>query len=156
MTTPLAAHYLDVTVRIRDLIAANTETIAPVPINNVFYGDQALIPGGLTVCVHPGPQTGTMQGSSQQRLNTFKVFILVYVSKIQDIQDNRLLADQTCKGIEHLLQNNLQLRDANGLNPILIHGFVEESDPGYTIRQGTMFEAVRMTWAGMTKTMLSQ
>jgi hypothetical protein len=154
MTSPsagLATHYSDVAVRLKDLLIANMESLG---IDSIFYGDQDLVPNGITVCVQPGTGKRELQGAQHMTLNTLVAYILVYVSKIQDIQQNRLTADLTCKAIVKLLHNNLRLTDADGLNPILVHGFVEEDDPGYTIRKGTLFESVKMTFTGTTKTML--
>jgi hypothetical protein len=155
MTFPLANHYVDVAVRIKDLIVANKDVLDPT-IDSVFYGDQDLIPNGKTVCVQPGPIRAQLQGSSHMVLNAISTYVLVYVSKIQDIQQNRLTADLLSKALAKLLHGNLTLLDPDGLNGIVIHGFVEESDPGYTIRKKNLFESVRMTHTCTTKTMLSQ
>lgn len=91
-------------------------------------------------------------------LNALTAFILVYVSRVDLSQsDRRLLADKVSKDIEYTLHTNLQLRDSTGNNPIVIHGYISELDPGYAVRnKGMLLEAVRMKWVGTTKTMLSQ
>lgn len=152
MTQPLIGFFVDQTIRIKDLLEANKLTL---DIDSVFYGDQDLIPTGRTVCVHPGADHREMAGASNMTLNTLTSYILVYISKIADTSSNRLMADNLAKAIIQLLHNNLQLRDASGNNPILIHGFVSDSDPGYTIRGNNLFEAVRLTYQGTTKTRLA-
>lgn len=128
------------TLRTSDNIVVNPEF--------VYYGDQNKIPGTPAVCIEPNNRGRTLQGVSYRTDNEFLVFIMVYVSRVQDEQLSRKQAQQLSEAIEALIHKDAQL------GGLLIHGFCELNESGYTFRNGTLFRTNRITYSGYSKTAL--
>lgn len=144
-----------VTQRIFDLIDVNKGPTA-LNIDAVWYGDQEQVPQGRTVCVEPVTVSRDMRGVPDMVVNNFTVAVLVYLTKIQDVQLTRKECDALAEALEDLLHTHLQLTD-NANTPgsdILVHGFVTEVLSGYTYKNGTLIRSARMTWQGISKTSL--
>ena len=156
LTTPQTDAGSVVANRILDLLKAGSPNFRlPVPLANFYYGDQEQVPGDPVVCVEAGLKGREMHATQNRTLNTIQTSIFVYHARMQQIQLTRLEADQLGEDIEQLLHANLQLKDVNGNNPIVIHGFVQEFDPTYVFRTGTLYRTVRMTHTATTMTALA-
>lgn len=144
-----------VTQRIFDLIDANKGP-ALLNIDAVWYGDQDMVPDGRTVCVEPVNVSRPMQGAPDMVLNTFTVAVLVYVTKVQDIQLTRKECDALAEAIEDMLHTHLNLDD-NAHTPgsdIVIQGWCTENLSGYTYKKDRLIRSSRLTWQGISKTSL--
>lgn len=134
---------------IKTLIDTNKASLG---VDQVLYGEQTNIPGGITVVVTAGMKTRALQrvafpgGGTRNRM---MVLITVYCNKLGDEQTLNLEVDQTAEDVEHLLHQDTTL----GGN--VIHGFVETTDPGYRFKSGSMFRATQMTHVSQTKTNLT-
>lgn len=118
-------------------------------IQYTAYGDQSKIPAVPAVCVEPNSKTREPQGTYQMTQNTFTVFLLVYLAKIGKSDETvRLDTDTLAESIETRLHQDLQL------GGLLVHGYVQEIESGYTYRAGTLYRSARMTYMGLSKTLL--
>jgi hypothetical protein len=145
-------HRLDiVSERIKDLIEAQK---VPLTVDDVFYGDQEIVPHARTVCVEPVTVNRSIVGAPDMVQNTFTVAVLVYVYKVQELQATRAEADALSGDIEDLLHTTLQLQTASPGSDIIIHGFVMENLSGYTVKQSRLYRSCRLTWQGISKTSL--
>ncbi len=118
-------------------------------ISDTWYGDQALYPKQPAVAVEPvtldRALSGAGAGGSVE--NSFHLFIMVFHGQLEDVQKNRRDADKMVADIEQLLHKNLQL------NGLVIQGFVTKVESGQAAR-GSLLAVTRMTWEGISKTLL--
>jgi hypothetical protein len=118
----------------------------------VAYGDQDKLPTTPTVCVETGNTTRPLSGVRMMVTASHTCYILVYHGKVQSIQVNKKEGELCAERIAAYLDANLELRDINNANPLVIHGWCTEIDPGYAIKnEGTLTYAVRITWQGISK-----
>jgi len=120
-----------------------------------FYGDQNRIGVTPTVCVESGETTRALAGVPSRTENQLVAYIIIYWAKVDSNQVTKLEAEQCAETVTRFLDKNLTL-DRNADGGIVIHGFVTSINPGYTYRnQGqTLYQTVRLTWVGKSKTML--
>lgn len=145
----------EVAQRIYDILNDNLVALLG-PDAMIFYGDQRRVPVTPTVCVESGPTDRRLAGVPQRTENELECYILVYWAKVQDVQANKLESEQCAETLARFLDGNLNLERA-GDGGIVIHGYVTRIDPGYSYRGGDrkdLYQTVRLTWNGKTKTML--
>lgn len=121
----------------------------------IFYGDQAKIPVTPTICVEAG-QTGrdlAGVGGNGRVQNNLSCEIFVYYARVQEVQTAKLASEQTGEAVADLFDTNPTLA-RGGDGGIVIHGFIDLIDPGYSIKEKTLWHAVRLRWTGKTKTIL--
>jgi len=142
-----------VATRIQSLVEANQVALT---IDDVWYGDQAMVPAGRTVCIEPITVDRRISGAPDMVENNFQVALLVYITKVQDVQLTRAECDSLAEALEDLLHLHLNLDD-NAHTPgsdIVIHGFVAENMSGYTYKEGRLIRSAKLTWLGKSKTSL--
>lgn len=125
-------------------LVANKESLG---IEDVFYGDQNLIPRSPAVCVETGNKARALAGATRRTDNIFVVYILVYHSEIRSPQSNRRAADALAESIETLIHQDPTL------GGLVTHGYVTSVEPGYVDRPNTM-RACRITYEGQSRTLL--
>lgn len=134
-----------------DLIKNNVGSLG---LRDVLFGNQTMIPLSPTVVVITGPKHRELSGASApggRTMNSMTVYIDVHTSKVGDEATERMAVDKLAEAVETLLHADVTL------GGILIHGFVNDWDPGETgLISGSQFRTVRMTYIGTTKTYLSQ
>lgn len=133
-------------------MAIKNKLIASELAVDVLYGRQEQIPRSPTFVVTPGPKRRDLAGVSApggRTMNFLTVFIDVHTSKVGDEETERLAVDQLAEAAEVVLHSDVTM------GGIIIHGFVNEWNPGETHNQGGEFRSVRMTYVGITKTYLS-
>lgn len=123
-----------------------------VPVMDVYYGDQDLIPNTPSVCVETGDTTRALAGAPNMTQNDFEIYILVYHNRVQENQLTRKECDQIGYDITLLMHQDLQL--TNGGPPNVIHGYIRSHESGYTRKKDTMYRSARLTWRGHNKTSL--
>jgi hypothetical protein len=121
------------------------------------YGDQNRVPVTPTVCVESGPTARALAGVPRRTENTLTCYILLYWAKVQDNQTDKLAAEQCAEGIARYI-DTLPTLELNGDGGVVIHGHITDIDPGYSLKgtaqSRTLYQAVRLTWTGKTKTIL--
>lgn len=125
---------------------------ADLGIADVWYGDQQQIPRTPTVCVVADGKDRAHAGAPRRVANTLKAFILVYHSKVQDIQLNSKEADKLAEALEAAVHEDPTL------GGIVIHSLVTRTESGEMTRRvntlATQFRSTRLTVEGLSKTML--
>jgi hypothetical protein len=115
-------------------------------LQDVWYGDQEMVPRTPAVAVEPGSKARVIAGTSRSTENRLTVYLMVYVAKIQDVQATRKTTDQIAEAIEVHLHNDPTL------GGLVIFSMVSSVESGYAIRGGTLMRSARMTWEGLSKT----
>ncbi len=141
-------------------ITPNADGSVPqVHSEDIYYGDQDVIPRVPSVCVEPATKDRDLKSSaapSGVTENNFTIYILVYHAGPSGLVA-RPQADELGEAIEYLLHQDVWLSNG-GARPgsdKVIHGFVTRSETGYTYRSKTLYRSVRMTWQGFTKLLLN-
>lgn len=146
--------------RLYDLAVANAASLgladgAPPGDTNVWFGDQDLLPRTPALCVEPGTKHRDLAGFPDMTRGTIDVHMLLYHSRPGgEQQQSRRDCIRFAENVERYFHvNHLNLLNSAG-DQIIIHGFFTDIDPGYVYKTGTLYNAVRMTWTGTTKTSL--
>lgn len=126
---------------IQDLLQETTS----LGLQDVFYGDQELIPRTPAVAVETGIFTRQLDGIPYRTKNVFRIYLLVYFAKVQDVQVTRLQCDQKAEQIMRTLHQN------KTMGGLVISGHVTAIEPGYTYRGRALMRSARITWEGLTK-----
>lgn len=125
--------------------------MASLGLKIVLYGDQTNIPLNPAVVVTPGVKRRDLAGVSApggRTLNTLSVYVDVLSSKVAPQTDASIELDKLADSIEKFLHTDVQM------GGLVIHGFVNEWDPGTAYMQNGQFRMVRMAWVGISKTYL--
>jgi hypothetical protein len=128
-----------------DLIEANKGAL---DVQDVYYGDQKLIPRTPTVCVEPGPLKRDLNHTGFATDNDFTIFLLIYHDRIQDEQVTRKECMEFSEQVMDLLHLNKQMGGH------VVSGWVVGIDPGFAVRNKTFYKVSRVTWHGISKTIL--
>jgi hypothetical protein len=124
------------------------DTFSPESIQDVFYGDQSLLPKTPAVCVVPGVKNREFQGASLCTLNTFVTYVYLYYEKLQDAQLNVHGCTALADAIEKFVHADFKL----GGNVVYV--ICEQNEPGIATKQGDLVMAARLQFRSMSKTML--
>jgi hypothetical protein len=121
-------------------------------LEGVLYGDDGtLFPRTPWVCVTPTDKTRELDGAagpSGQTLNTLAIIFMIYHSRIQSTEKNRRECDMFAESIETFLHKDVRV------GGIVIHGYVVQMESGQAAVGSALFQATRLTWQGITKTLL--
>lgn len=119
-------------------------------LEDVFYGDQNQIPRTPALCLEPDGKRRVIEGvgGSGRVLNTMGLYVLLYISKVQDTQVSARDALVLAESIEAYMHQD---KSSGGL---LVHGYCTEVEPGYRTRGDTRFRACRIKFEGINKTVL--
>lgn len=120
---------------------------------DVFYGDQRQIPRTPTLCLEPDMKRRELEGVPRRTLNTFSMYVLLYISKMDDVQVNARDALVLAEAVEDFLHADPTCH-APPAQPLLVHSYCTEVEPGYRTRQDTRFRACRIKFEGINKTVL--
>jgi hypothetical protein len=115
---------------------------ASLGIQDVWLGDQKLLPHTPSVCVVQGDTERTLVGAPRRVDAVYTTTFIVYHSKLQDKQLTEVetisLADRITAWID---------ADAYA-SGLVVHGMVTRIEPGYIRRQNTWYQVTRVTWQG--------
>jgi len=148
----------EIAQRIFDILEAN-KTALIGDAASLFYGDQNRLPTTPTLCVEAGPTTRPLAGAASPGgmiVNNHECYILLYHAVVQSGSVTKKQSEQIASGIVNFLdQNHLRLQlPPTDIQGIVIHGYCVSIDPGYSIKEGTLYQAVRIVWQGTSKTRL--
>lgn len=129
---------------------ANLATLSIPDAAMVFYGDQQMVPRTPAVAVEPGALTRSLsgKGASGRTDNVFTIYLMAYLAKISSNQAVRKQSDELAERLVNILHSD---RTMGGL---VIHGFVTSLESGFAVRGGTLMRTARLTWQGLTKTLI--
>lgn len=124
----------------------NTNKVA-LGLADVYYGDQAILPRTPSVCVEAGPldQESNRVGGRLATENVFRIYHLIYVGKVQDVQDNYKKSLELAEAIRDLLHVDLQL------GGLVVFGYVRTIEPGYVRKRDALLKVERILWQGMSQ-----
>lgn len=120
-------------------------------IADVWYGDQAKIPRTPAVCIEAGPMDREPAGVSGKGLteNTFRIYHLIYVGKVQDVQVNLKQAQELAEALMDLLHGDMQFGN------LVLYGYVRTIEPGFVRKADALLKVQRLLWQGMNKTRIT-
>lgn len=113
----------------------------------VYYGDQTKLPATPALTVEPGPKERSLTGTSRTTEVLITTYMLVYVARVADNQENKKDADELSERVELFVHEDPQL----GGN--VIHCMVTSIEPGYASR-GALMRASRITVQSKSKVRL--
>jgi hypothetical protein len=128
-----------------DLVLANQVALGVV---DVFYSDQWRIPRTPTICVQASRKSRELVGAPRRVRNTLESYIIVYFSKVTDVQENARDADVMGDALEALVHANITF------GGLVTNSMVILNESGYRPKPDTQFRAVRLTVQGQSTTML--
>jgi hypothetical protein len=128
-----------------DSLVENKEALG---LADVFYDDQNQIPRTPTACVVPDEKSRELAGVPRLSQNTFGLYVLLYTSKIGDVQDNARDALAFAEQVEFFLHSDPTL------GGLVVHSFCTRTEPGYRTRDKTTFRACRIKFEGINKSVL--
>lgn len=132
---------------------------AELGLADVWFGDQDNLPRTPALCVEPGVKRRTLKAVQNMTENSIDTYFLLYHSKLGPDTDQQLERRNTVQFAENVEEylhiNYLRLYDLAG-NQLTIHGHCSDLDPGFSYKNGTLYNAVRMTWTSLTKTRLQE
>lgn len=163
MTQP-TYHQQDVTQALFDILVAAAPDLGIAQnddgVYDIYYGDQQNIPRSPAITIEPAPMRRALKTSSAPypgMTNTFNAIIMCYLynlggdTEVLD-KDKDLLLDQ----IQDVLHADFMLSGSPGTPTpgLIIFGFCESIDPGYTQRGGQLMRCGRISWTGMNRSLL--
>jgi ribosomal protein L17 len=142
---PLTDQLTDVAQFLFDLFTTNK---AALGIQDVWWGDQSKLPRTPALCVEPATKTRVLNGAPRRTSLTLNVSLLLFTSKIQDVQNNRKAVDELAESCEALVHLNPQM------DGLVVHSLVDTFESGYATRSGTLYRATRLNVAATSQAML--
>lgn len=146
--------YLQISKYLQNWLNANKASLG---IQNVYYGDQELIPKTPSVCVQPGNLVRTLSGALWQADTITSILIMVYHGEIQSKQINQAECDAFAIAIEDFLHTDHYLSNVaiDAQAPLITSGFVSSIEPGSIRRGGKLMFATRLTYTAFSKTRIA-
>jgi hypothetical protein len=144
MTTPTDSAVVFAN-KTQDIVTSAKSTYG---IADIFYGDQIQIGRTPTVCIWASSKRREIAGAPRRSHNTLEAYLMVYISKVQDVQLNSLEADTLAEGLE------TELHKDPTLGGLVFHSLVTSIEFGYQTRSNTQFRTARITFQGESKTLL--
>jgi hypothetical protein len=117
---------------------------------DVFYGDQSRIAKSPTLCIEPDLKNNPLRAAARVTWPEFTVYFIIYHAEIRNVEANRRDADVTAEKVEDFLNADPQ---SNGL---LVHGYVSQSQSGYSPKANGLMRANRLTFTGTSRHQLPQ
>jgi hypothetical protein len=131
------------------LLMANKDTLG---LEDVFYGDQVLIPRVPAACVIAGHKKREWRTAPRGMFNTFRVDILVYHYQVQESMSSESArqATKTAEALEDLI-HRVENKSLGGL---VVHQYVTDVDPRFASRGGNQFKVTQLTMEAINQTQL--
>lgn len=127
-------------------------------IQDVFFGDQLMVPHTPAICVEPGRKRRNLEGVPDMTRMEIDTTFYVYHSKVdsekQQARDDCIKFAEDVEDYLHV--NHLRLFDLAGTQQLTIHSYCTDFDPGYSFKRNTWYHAVQMTWTNLTKVSLQR
>ena len=119
-------------------------------LTDVFYGDQDIIPRYPCVCVEVDLKSTppTEVNPMTYGLNTFEILLILYNSKIEDVDTLRLETDTLAEDIADVMHKDFRLTG------LVTFGYVTTIQYGYVVKQGRLVRSAKLTWRAINKTPL--
>ena len=115
-------------------------------LQDVWYGDQELIPRVPCVTIEPTSVESNLAGIPFMLENQLSISIMVYYGGIRDTQISKRDAIAYAQNVISALHADKTM----GGN--VIHSFCTGVEHGVAAKNSTLIFASRLTWSGLTKT----
>lgn len=129
------------------LITDNKEALQ---VQSVLYGEHRLVPMTPGITVAPGPMRSEMVGIPFRVEQNIRILITVFNAMItgnaseSPQREALIIAQETAK----LLHKNSKM------GGWVIQGYVTSIQPSFTVNNGRLMVATRLTWDGLTRVCL--
>lgn len=135
-------------VAVADYLKNALEAATQLGFEDVFFGDQEMIPRTPAVAVDPSDMQRDLAGvaTGGMTLNTMTVYVYIYHGPLQSPQITRRECDQLAEAVMEQLHKDLQL------GGLVIHGYCTSLESGAASRGSVMLRTHRITWQGISKT----
>jgi hypothetical protein len=129
-----------------DYILALLQNNADLGLQDVWFGDQELVPRMPAATVEPTGVNSDMAGVAFRLENRLGIIVTIYYGGIQDIQTSQRDSIAYTEKVVSALHADITM----GGN--VIHGYCEQVEHGVSVKSGAMIYASRISWTGLTKT----
>lgn len=130
------------------LVAAHT-TLG-IDSNDIYYGDQVLVPRSPIICVEPSSVHRSLSGASRppRTDNKFSVHLLCYIQEVSDSSTIAIHTDQFIDKVCDVINKDTTLGNT------VLFAFTSDIEPGYAARGRALYRVARITIDAQTKTFL--
>ena len=118
---------------------------------DVFFGDQELIPRYPAASVEPVQMSRDFAGLPFQTLNNFSIYVHIYFGTIGDTQASELACGQYAEQVLDYLHQDPQMGD------LVTYAFARRYEMGQAVRNNNqLLRACRISWEAVNKTGVGQ
>ena len=117
-------------------------------LQDVWYGDQELIPRVPAISIEPNGVDSLLAGVPFMVENTLTFILMLYYGGVQDVQ----ISKRDCIEYAQTVMDAMHADKTMGGN--VIHGFCTSVEYGVATKGNALIFASRITWQGLTKTQL--
>lgn len=114
-------------------------------LSEIMYGDQVKIPTTPAACVETGSKTQEYNGAPRRVQVTMEVFVILYLARVGDKQENRMDVEDLAEQVETLIHQD------SSLGGLVIYSLVNSIVYGYDVRGGDMIRAARLSVTGASQ-----
>lgn len=141
----MTAKMSEIAQELYNRLEANKATLG---FQALYMGDQQRIATTPAIAVDTSTKTGTLKAAARVVEYEIRIFVIVYSTLIISNQINKSEADTFAEEIEDFLNIDFNL------GGMIIHGFVESIESGYTTKTNSIARASRMTYFALTQNRL--
>ncbi len=126
-------------------------------LKDVFFGQTDLFPETPALSIEPNLQETTRSGAPQKMHHEFSVYLMVYHSPLRakEVSARELLAySETIRDFVHSGSTTRLLGDYSASQNLLLDGYISRMEPGFTVRQNSMVRTARLTFFGISETLM--
>lgn len=124
------------------LLEANASSLG---LQDVFYGDQDLIPRFPAAAVEPTSMQEEPSGEGFSKNNRFQVLVIIFHSKIGDNQTTKRECDLFAEAVKDVLNGDRQL------GGLVTHSWTSATDYGFAVRGKVTIQATRILFEAISK-----
>lgn len=123
------------------------ENLQALELHDVWYGEHRLVPRTPAVTVYPGPMRSKLVGIPFRTEQNIIIYHTVFNSMVTGNASES--PERECNRIAQNLADLLHRNSKMG--GWVIQGFVTQMNPGFTVNNGRLMVACRLTWEGLTR-----
>ena len=120
-------------------------------LSAVYDGDQRLIGTTPVATVEAGSKVRELIGVPTQTRVDMTVYVMLYVGKITDTQQNYRDVLALAQLVEDLIHSDKDPVTQYALQGLLVFGMVTTIEPGFAQRGNTVYRTARLTFEGFSK-----
>jgi hypothetical protein len=148
MTQTLQVTLDPVCVYIQNLLLVHKDD-ANLKLQDVFYGDESLLPKFPAVCVIPAGKRRESIGSPFYYRVDHQVHVTIYHGGIRSGEINTQKTLQVAEAVEAVLHSD------HTMGGNVVHGVVLQMTPGIMMRGGKFMMATRLEWEAVSRQIIA-